>query len=152
MITTGVFDRIDMMVLKMILLWGKNSKKQLGLGHWAQVFDTRKASLVDTFTIYCMFCQGSVIIQGLEEVVVRNKSEVFEILERGSARRQTAATLMNATSRSVCLSNNKRDHSVVWRILVFIVLRCLKHIVSVCISLPYVLFPLWNIFSSINND
>ncbi|XP_062590194.1 kinesin-like protein KIF11-A [Saccostrea cucullata] len=42
--------------------------------------------------------KGSVIIQGLEEVVVRNKSEVFEILERGSARRQTAATLMNATS------------------------------------------------------
>lgn len=42
--------------------------------------------------------KGSVIIQGLEEVVVRNKSEVFQILERGSARRQTAATLMNATS------------------------------------------------------
>ena len=113
MITTGVFDRIDMMVLKMILLrGGKKQQKTTGIGALSTTFDTRKASLVDTFTIYCMFCQGSVIIQGLEEVVVRNKSEVFEILERGSARRQTAATLMNATSRSVCLSNNIRDHSV----------------------------------------
>ncbi|XP_021350411.1 kinesin-like protein KIF11, partial [Mizuhopecten yessoensis] len=42
--------------------------------------------------------KGSVIINGLEEVVVRNKTEVFEILERGTARRQTAATLMNAHS------------------------------------------------------
>ncbi|XP_033757276.1 kinesin-like protein KIF11-A [Pecten maximus] len=42
--------------------------------------------------------KGSVIINGLEEVVVRTKNEVFEILERGTARRQTAATLMNAHS------------------------------------------------------
>ncbi|XP_060073032.1 kinesin-like protein KIF11 [Ylistrum balloti] len=42
--------------------------------------------------------KGSVIINGLEEVVVRSKNEVFEILQRGTARRQTAATLMNAHS------------------------------------------------------
>ena len=43
--------------------------------------------------------QGSVIISGLEEVVVRDKDEVYSILQRGTAKRQTAATLMNAVSR-----------------------------------------------------
>lgn len=43
--------------------------------------------------------QGSVIIHGLEEIVVRSKDEVYDILERGAARRQTAATLLNAHSR-----------------------------------------------------
>ncbi|PIK58720.1 kinesin-like boursin, partial [Apostichopus japonicus] len=48
--------------------------------------------------------KGSVVIQGLEEVVVHNKDEVYSILERGAAKRQTAATLMNAHS--------SRSHSV----------------------------------------
>eukprot|EP01135_Chromosphaera_perkinsii_P007531 Nk52_evm15s913 gene=Nk52_evmTU15s913 len=48
--------------------------------------------------------KGSVIIQGAEEVVVRNKEDVFPILEMGSAKRQTAATNMNQTSsRSHCV-------------------------------------------------
>jgi len=42
--------------------------------------------------------KGSVIIQGLEEVQVQGKKEVYNILERGSKKRQTAATLMNAHS------------------------------------------------------
>ncbi|KAG7202940.1 hypothetical protein KM043_010081 [Ampulex compressa] len=42
--------------------------------------------------------KGAVIIHGLEEVTVHNKSEVYKILEKGSERRQTAATLMNAHS------------------------------------------------------
>ncbi|KAK3856219.1 hypothetical protein Pcinc_037442 [Petrolisthes cinctipes] len=42
--------------------------------------------------------KGSCIIQGLEEVLVRSKSDVYSILEKGSAKRQTAATLMNAHS------------------------------------------------------
>jgi len=42
--------------------------------------------------------KGSVIIQGLEEMQVQNKKEVYTILERGSKKRQTAATLMNAHS------------------------------------------------------
>jgi len=42
--------------------------------------------------------KGSVIVQGLEEVPVLNKHEVYRILEKGSAKRQTAATLMNAHS------------------------------------------------------
>ncbi|XP_046741303.1 kinesin-like protein Klp61F [Diprion similis] len=42
--------------------------------------------------------KGAVIIHGLEEVTVHNKSEVFKILEKGSEKRQTAATLMNAHS------------------------------------------------------
>lgn len=48
--------------------------------------------------------KGSVIIHGLEEVTVRNKTEVYKILEKGSERRKTAATLMNA--------NSSRSHTV----------------------------------------
>ncbi|PVD30020.1 hypothetical protein C0Q70_09281 [Pomacea canaliculata] len=48
--------------------------------------------------------KGSLIISGLEEVVVRSKDEVYGIMERGASRRQTAATLMNAQS--------SRSHSV----------------------------------------
>lgn len=42
--------------------------------------------------------KGSVIIQGLEEVQVHNKCEVYNILEKGSEKRKTAETLMNAHS------------------------------------------------------
>ncbi|XP_043277605.1 kinesin-like protein Klp61F isoform X2 [Venturia canescens] len=42
--------------------------------------------------------KGAVIIHGLEEVTVHNKTEVYKILEKGSEKRQTAATLMNAQS------------------------------------------------------
>jgi len=42
--------------------------------------------------------KGSVIIQGLEEVQVHNKNEVYTILEKGSFKRKTAETLMNASS------------------------------------------------------
>ncbi|KOC63549.1 Bipolar kinesin KRP-130 [Habropoda laboriosa] len=42
--------------------------------------------------------KGAVIIHGLNEVTVHNKSEVYKILEKGSEKRQTAATLMNAQS------------------------------------------------------
>ncbi|XP_066984461.1 kinesin-like protein KIF11 [Macrobrachium rosenbergii] len=42
--------------------------------------------------------KGSCIIQGLEEVLVRSKANVYEVLEKGSNKRQTAATLMNAHS------------------------------------------------------
>ncbi|XP_009073147.1 PREDICTED: kinesin-like protein KIF11, partial [Acanthisitta chloris] len=45
-----------------------------------------------------------VIIKGLEEVTVHNKNEVYQILERGAAKRTTAATHMNAYS--------SRSHSV----------------------------------------
>ncbi|XP_014470884.1 PREDICTED: bipolar kinesin KRP-130-like [Dinoponera quadriceps] len=48
--------------------------------------------------------KGSVIIHGLEEVTVHNKTEVYRILEKGSERRQTATTLMN--------SNSSRSHTV----------------------------------------
>ncbi|KAG1972872.1 P-loop containing nucleoside triphosphate hydrolases superfamily protein [Pimephales promelas] len=45
-----------------------------------------------------------VTIKGLEEVTVHNKNEVYQILERGAAKRKTASTLMNAYS--------SRSHSV----------------------------------------
>ncbi|KAL7990482.1 hypothetical protein Chor_013912 [Crotalus horridus] len=40
-----------------------------------------------------------VIIKGLEEITVHNKDEVYQILERGAAKRTTAATYMNQYSR-----------------------------------------------------
>ncbi|XP_008061851.1 kinesin-like protein KIF11 [Carlito syrichta] len=46
----------------------------------------------------------AVIIKGLEEITVHNKNEVYQILEKGAAKRTTAATLMNAYS--------SRSHSV----------------------------------------
>ncbi|XP_034754345.1 kinesin-like protein KIF11 [Etheostoma cragini] len=45
-----------------------------------------------------------VVVKGLEEITVHNKDEVYHILERGSAKRRTASTLMNAYS--------SRSHSV----------------------------------------
>jgi len=42
--------------------------------------------------------KGSVIVSGLEEVAVRSRDEIYEILKRGTSKRQTAATLMNARS------------------------------------------------------
>ena len=42
--------------------------------------------------------KGSVIVSPLEEKFVRDKEAVLRILEEGSAKRQTAATKMNATS------------------------------------------------------
>lgn len=48
--------------------------------------------------------KGSVVIQGLEEVTVHSKDEVYAILDKGANKRQTAATLMNAHS--------SRSHSV----------------------------------------
>lgn len=48
--------------------------------------------------------KGSVIIHGLEEVTVHSRAEIYGILERGSRKRQTAATLLNA--------NSSRSHTV----------------------------------------
>ncbi|CAH8857007.1 unnamed protein product [Trichobilharzia szidati] len=48
--------------------------------------------------------KGSVIIKGLREVMVLDKDDVYGVIERGLARRQTAATLLNAQS--------SRSHSI----------------------------------------
>lgn len=42
--------------------------------------------------------KGSIVVQGLEEVIVHSRNEVYGILEKGTQRRQTAATLLNAQS------------------------------------------------------
>lgn len=48
--------------------------------------------------------RGSVVIQGLEEVLVKNVKDVLNVLRRGAERRQTAGTLMNdKSSRSHCV-------------------------------------------------
>lgn len=41
-----------------------------------------------------IFGQRGVIIKGLEEITVHNKDEVYQILEKGAAKRTTAAALM----------------------------------------------------------
>ncbi|KII70283.1 Kinesin-like protein KIF11 [Thelohanellus kitauei] len=60
--------------------------------------------------------KGSVFVQGLEEVIVHNKSEVYSILEKGGARRQTAATILNAhSSRShtvFSITVNMKDSNI----------------------------------------
>ena len=43
-------------------------------------------------------------LQGLEEIIVKNKSDIYALLDRGSAKRRTAETLLNKQS--------SRSHSV----------------------------------------
>lgn len=43
--------------------------------------------------------KGGVLVRGLEEEIVTNCSEIFSLLERGSAKRRTAETLLNKQSR-----------------------------------------------------
>jgi len=59
----------------------------------SSVDDTSKLRLYED-----AYKKGSVIIQGLEEVQVHTKSQVYSILERGSEKRKTAETMMNAHS------------------------------------------------------
>uniref|UniRef100_A0A182PQD4 Kinesin motor domain-containing protein n=1 Tax=Anopheles epiroticus TaxID=199890 RepID=A0A182PQD4_9DIPT len=42
--------------------------------------------------------KGSVIVQGLEEIPVHSKDDVYKLLSKGQERRKTASTLMNAQS------------------------------------------------------
>uniref|UniRef100_A0A182QBE6 Kinesin motor domain-containing protein n=1 Tax=Anopheles farauti TaxID=69004 RepID=A0A182QBE6_9DIPT len=42
--------------------------------------------------------KGSVIVQGLEEITVHSKDDVYKLLAKGQERRKTASTLMNAQS------------------------------------------------------
>ncbi|XP_050093575.1 kinesin-like protein Klp61F [Anopheles aquasalis] len=42
--------------------------------------------------------KGSVIVQGLEEIPVHSKDDVYKLLTKGQERRKTASTLMNAQS------------------------------------------------------
>lgn len=55
--------------------------------------------LYTSFVVSTVALQRGVVVKGLEEVTVHNKDEVYQILERGSAKRRTASTLMNAYSR-----------------------------------------------------
>ena len=43
-------------------------------------------------------------MQGLEEIIVRNARDIYALLDRGSAKRRTAETLLNKQS--------SRSHSV----------------------------------------
>ncbi|KAI5057401.1 hypothetical protein GOP47_0027416 [Adiantum capillus-veneris] len=48
--------------------------------------------------------KGGVIVRGLEEVIVTNSVEIFNLLDRGSSKRRTAETLLNKQS--------SRSHSI----------------------------------------
>ncbi|GMI71067.1 hypothetical protein like AT2G36200 [Hibiscus trionum] len=45
--------------------------------------------------------KGGVLVRGLEEEIVTSASEIFSLLERGSAKRRTAETLLNNRSHSL---------------------------------------------------
>jgi kinesin family protein 11 len=44
------------------------------------------------------------LAQGLEEIIVKSKTDIYALLDRGSAKRRTAETLLNKQS--------SRSHSV----------------------------------------
>lgn len=48
--------------------------------------------------------RAGVVVQGLEEAIVKNSIEIFSVLDRGSAKRRTAETLLNKVS--------SRSHSI----------------------------------------
>ena len=52
----------------------------------------------------CEDGRGGVVVRGQEEEIVKTSEEIFEVLERGTARRKTAATKLNKES--------SRSHSV----------------------------------------
>ena len=48
--------------------------------------------------------KGAVKIKGVDEVAVKNKDEIYQLMERGTLKRKVAATQMNAHfSRSHCV-------------------------------------------------
>jgi kinesin family protein 11 len=65
--------------------------------------------------------KGSVIIQGLEEIVVKNVADVIAILQKGSNKKQIAATKMNDASRYYLIL-------FTYRIVVLIVFSLLLYI------------------------
>jgi kinesin family member 11 len=48
--------------------------------------------------------RSGVVVQGLEEVIVKSATEIYQVLDRGTAKRRTAETLLNKRS--------SRSHSV----------------------------------------
>ena len=48
--------------------------------------------------------RGGVVVHGLEEVIVKSAAEIYQVLDRGTAKRRTAATLLN--------NRSSRSHSV----------------------------------------
>lgn len=43
--------------------------------------------------------KGGVLVRGLEEEIVTSANQIYTLLDRGSAKRQTAETLLNKQSR-----------------------------------------------------
>jgi len=42
--------------------------------------------------------RSGVVVQGLEEMVVKNATEIYQVLDRGTSKRRTAETLLNKRS------------------------------------------------------
>jgi len=63
------------------------------LGSSTSLQDSQKLRLFEDTTK-----KGAIRVHGLEEVTVNSRNEVYGILEKGTQRRQTAATLLNAHS------------------------------------------------------
>lgn len=42
---------------------------------------------------------GGILVRGLEEALVNSSTEIYQLLDKGTARRRTAETLLNKQSR-----------------------------------------------------
>ncbi|TPP64383.1 Kinesin family 1 [Fasciola gigantica] len=70
-----------------------------------ELFDLLSATEINRLAIYDdANRKGSVVVKGLREVGVLNRDDVYSVIERGLARRQTASTLLN--------SQSSRSHSI----------------------------------------
>lgn len=65
-----------------------------------ELFDLLSSTETNRLVIYDdVNRKGSVVVKGLREIGVLDKDEVYSVIEKGLARRQTASTLLNAQSR-----------------------------------------------------
>lgn len=70
-----------------------------------------------------------VLVRGLEEEIVKNSDEIFALLERGSAKRRTAETLLNKQSRYFgCFRTGLTVHNYIWLFYVRHWIKCLSKI------------------------
>ncbi|KAA0189227.1 Kinesin protein [Fasciolopsis buskii] len=70
-----------------------------------ELFDLLSSTETNRLVIYDdVNRKGSVVVKGLREIGVLDKDEVYSVIEKGLARRQTASTLLNAQS--------SRSHSI----------------------------------------
>lgn len=69
-----------------------------------ELTDLLAASDDDSKKLRLLEDKSGVVVQGLEEAIVRSATEIYQVLDRGTAKRRTAATLLN--------NRSSRSHSI----------------------------------------